>query len=170
MKFRCRAFNIYLVLITCGFLFGCKTTEEKTRSKELSTLRLHLELPPSAEKSAAVSVHGVPIAIEKEAFLTEVDVAQAVLVDTIGGGYSVQVDFNQHGTLILDMVTGANKGKRIAVFSQCDKARWVGAPMIMRRNANGMLVFTPDCSREQADRLVRGLNNLVRKIHKKSLL
>jgi murein DD-endopeptidase MepM/ murein hydrolase activator NlpD len=40
--------------------------------------------------------------------------------------------------------------------------RWLAAPIITRRISNGVLVFTPDCSREEADQLVLGLNNVAK--------
>ena len=35
------------------------------------------------------------------------------------------------------------------------------------KNSTGEIVFTPDCTREEAERVVRGLNNVVRKIKRK---
>ena len=43
------------------------------------------------------------------------------------------------------------------------KARWLAAPVISRRNSNGLLVFTPDADREEAAEIELGLNNLARK-------
>ena len=37
--------------------------------------------------------------------------------------------------------------------------RWLAAPLIGHRNATGVLAFTPDLSREEAQQLVIGLNN-----------
>ncbi|MGA9450667.1 MAG: hypothetical protein WBW41_04895 [Verrucomicrobiia bacterium] len=45
-------------------------------------------------------------------------------------------------------------------------SRWLAAPLITRRIANGVLAFTPDCSRAEADQLVLGLNQVAAKNRK----
>ncbi len=45
-------------------------------------------------------------------------------------------------------------------------SRWLAAPVISRRISNGVLVFTADCERDEADQLVLGLNNGAAKIRK----
>jgi len=94
-------------------------------------------------------------------------VQQAVLVDW-QGTFDIQVKFDWHGTLVLDNVTTSNPGRRIAVFSQFGKeGRWLAAPRPERRISDGTLTFTPDATREEAERIVRGINNLAAKIKKK---
>jgi hypothetical protein len=48
-------------------------------------------------------------------------------------------------------------------------SRWLAAPVISRRISNGVLVFTADCERDEADQLVLGLNNVTKQIHKSDL-
>ena len=48
-------------------------------------------------------------------------------------------------------------------------SRWLAAPVISRRIDNGVLVFTADCERDEADQLVLGLNNVAKQIHKSDL-
>ena len=48
-------------------------------------------------------------------------------------------------------------------------SRWLAAPVISRRIGNGVLVFTADCERDEADQLVLGLNNVSKQIHKSDL-
>ncbi len=48
-------------------------------------------------------------------------------------------------------------------------SRWLAAPVISRRNTSGALVFTADCSREEADELAVGLNETAKIIQKKML-
>jgi hypothetical protein len=67
---------------------------------------------------------------------------------------------------LLDGATSANHNKRIAIFARFPKERWLGSPVIQKRIGNGIITFTPDCTREEADRLVRGLNNVAKKIKK----
>jgi preprotein translocase subunit SecD len=106
--------------------------------------------------------------IEREAVLDERDVASAMVIDQPGGLFSVEINFNAHGGRILERVTVVNKGKHLAIFSHFgDQARWLAAPIIAARNSGGRLVFTPDATHEEAERIVRGLNNLVRKMERK---
>ena len=51
--------------------------------------------------------------------------------------------------------------------SQFGEMRWLAAPMITRQIQDGIFVFTPDASREEAERIVRGVNNVVAKLNKK---
>ena len=43
---------------------------------------------------------------------------------------------------------------------------WLAAPMTNKRISDGVLVFTPDASREEADRIVLGLNNVAKEAQK----
>ena len=71
---------------------------------------------------------------------------------------------------MLEQYSAANPGKHFAIFGQWGEkladGRWLAAPLITHRIADGMLSFTPDMSREEADRLVLGLNNVAKKILK----
>jgi len=78
------------------------------------------------------------------------------------------IQFNKHGTLVLDMVTTGNRGSRVAVHSQFGDSRWLAAPRITGRIANGIFTFTPDATREESERIVRGLNNIAKALKSKS--
>lgn len=167
---RFRTFNFYFCFLALFFLCACKTTEERKRGKEASTLRLHLEVnqdgtqwnlgvPIYRERPVMVNVH-------REPFLTEGDVEMAEVVDA-PGGYMLKVQFSRHGTLVLDTVTTSYKGRHIAVQSQFGESRWLAAPRINQRIANGLFVFTPDASREEAERIVRGLNHIAAELRKR---
>ena len=43
------------------------------------------------------------------------------------------------------------------------KDRWLGAPRVTHRIKDGVLIFTPDTDREEAEQIVLGLNNLAEK-------
>ena len=54
-------------------------------------------------------------------------------------------------------------GKRIAVLARWDEtARWLAAPRMEKRITNGVLMFTPDASRAEAERLAQALNKTVK--------
>jgi len=168
-------FNIYLtVALTAAFVPGCQTTTS-SRKKEVSTLRLHLETNPvETAGNLAVPVYRanpVMVCIEKMPFLEERNVAEAKIVDALGG-FAIQIQFDHEGTWLLEQYSTARKGRRYAIFSQfgdtAAEARWLAAPLVAQRITNGMLVFTPDATHEEAERIVRGLNNVANVTKKKS--
>jgi preprotein translocase subunit SecD len=172
MKISVAPFNIYLlVLLALLFSQGCKTPEERKRSKESSTFRLFLEAGSSrADPNSGVPIYRenpVRVSVEQRPFVTEVDVQSATVLD-VAGGFAVQVQLNRHGTLILEGVTATHRGRRMAIQSHFPEPRWLAAPTITRPIHNGELVFTPDATREEADRFVLGLTNVVAKIRKRS--
>ena len=175
---RCR-FNVYL-LIVCAALLACgcaskKTKEEKEKEKQLSTLRLHMEVTASTEQfSVTVPIfrqRPVMITVDKDPFLTEANVEEAKVVDVLGG-FALQIQFDHEGAMLLENYTTANPGRRIAIFSLFgktkDESRWLGAPMISRRITNGLLIFTPDATREESERIALGLNNVHKKLLKEN--
>ena len=172
MKSRRCVFNGFLAMMAIAVATGCATSEERKLRKQLSTLRIHVEADAgSTDRSSAISVHRanpIFLNIEREAVLDELDVEMALLVDQPGGLFAVEINFNRHGSRILERVTVLNKGKHIAIFSDFgEQARWLAAPLVASRNSGGRLRFTPDATRAEAERFVRGLNNLVRKIERR---
>ena len=176
MMIRPGRFNTYLLLAAAVLcIVGCETPESKQK-KEISNLRIHLQVNADGTKSyELVSVFRaspVMINIGKSPLLTELHLSSAKLLDVMGG-YSIQLQFNRAGIWLLEQYTTANKGRHLAIFSQfgetAAESRWLAAPLIQQRIADGVLTFTPDASREEADRIVRGLNNLVEQNKKKGL-
>ena len=160
------AFNIYLCLILLGP--GCASIEKAKQKREQSTLRFHLEVNQDGTgRSGPVLVthDRIPINVEKEPFITEGDLEKALVIDTLGG-FAIQVVFDAIATAHLDLITSANKGHHIAIMTQFPKTHWVAAPLINRRIATGIFTFTPDLTCEEAQRMVRGLNNVAAKAKK----
>jgi hypothetical protein len=123
MKTCSRRFNTYLALPAIFLAVGCHTLSREFNHKEQTTIRFYLEGGRSdiGEVGKVLVTHNKdPFLVQREPFLTEADVIKAVLVDDPSGdgSFSIQIAFNQHGTLLLDMVTTGNKGKHIVVFSQ----------------------------------------------------
>jgi hypothetical protein len=178
MKIRLCGFNTYLPLLLCAGLLGaCHTPDdgkEKSKKKELSVLRLHLEVNADGTDRNALARIGRPssflVNIDKHFFLTELDMAKTQVVDDGFGGFGIKVQFNRHGTWMLEGVTTANKGRRIVVFSEFGEVRWLAAPRITKRITDGVFTFTPDASREEAERIVRGVNNAIAKERGKNLI
>jgi hypothetical protein len=172
MKSRSAVFNGFLALALMVLSVGCKTSEERKRSKELSSLRVHVEADQGAsDRNSAIAVHRshpIYLNIDREAVLDESNVAAARVVDQPGDLFAVELKFDRRGSWLLERTTVMNKGKHLAVFSQFGHdARWLAAPQITAKNSSGTLVFTPDATREEAERFVRGLNNVAKKIESK---
>ena len=84
---------------------------------------------------------------------------------------AIKIEFNSTGTVLLEQYSATNPGRHFAIFCQFGpeqkEQRWLAAPLINQRITDGKLVFTPDCTREEADEIVLGLNNVVSKIKKR---
>jgi len=166
MKVRLVHFNIILLLLALAS--GCETADKK---KELSGIRLHIESngeslggakPVPIYRAAPVLVN-----VESSPFVDERDVVHAQVVDWMGG-FAIQIKLNDHGTLMLENTTRLNPGRRIAVLCEFGETRWLAAPLISRPINSGELVFTPDATRVEAERIVRGLNAVAAEILKNS--
>ena len=168
-----RIINHYLIAITlCAALgLGCKSMGEKKPGENYSLIMLYLEQNNDGTKySREMAVYRAdPIIfyVNSEPFLSTADLEKATLMEAIGG-FAIQLQFNRHGTAVLESFTTSNKGKRMAIFCQFTEPRVLAAPMITRGNATGIIRFTPDCSRKEAERIIAGLNTAIKEIKGKS--
>lgn len=175
MMIRLLRFNLYLLalpLLLCAS--GCA---HATVKKIDASLRLHQEVRRDAsDRTTTVQIlraQPFDLTIDKSPFIVENLVKQVKVVDTLGGGFALQVQLDKKGTWLLEQYTSAMRGTHIAIFSQFvppgDKetgpGRWLAAPLISQRISDGLLVFTPDASREEADQIALGLNNVAKKMH-----
>jgi hypothetical protein len=174
-------FNINLCLVAallaasggCRMLNAGKKDDKK---KEQAMVELHLEVnQDGASDNEAVSINRrdpFTLNVDKTFFLDGGDLADAKLVEETPELFSIQLKFNWRGTILLDSATTANRGKHIAVnctFGKAHTTRWLAAPVIRKRIADGVFAFTPDASHEEAEQIVRGLTNTVAKIKKDEL-
>ena len=166
-------FNTYLFLWAVVLSSGCKTPEERRNDKAITTFRLHLETNQGGTDSTAViEIAGAQLSVNNSPFLDETSVTNAAVVDTRDGGFAIQVQYDRHGTLVLDAVTTENRGRHLAIFTQfgpgkLEQKRWLGAPYISSSIAGGVLIFTPNSTRAEAEQVVQGLNNVAKKLEKK---
>ncbi len=164
MMIRALRFNTYLLLTVVALGLGCKTMGKK----EASTLRIHLEVnSDGTERNSAVPIgrkEPFLINVERDPFLNEGAIVRALVVEGIGG-FQIMVHYDRKGTWLLEQYSTAYKGKRIAILSQFGEARWIAAPLLTKRIIDGTLIFTPDTTREEADRIVRGLNAIAKEMH-----
>lgn len=176
MMIRWERFNIYLLMTVAAVtavVCGCQSTAKPKPSKLLSVLRLHLGVGPDGTKAQeripVYRLNPVIISVEKQAFLTEGNVVEAKVIDVLGG-FALWIKFDHPGAALLEEYTAANRGRRIAVFSQFGEkikdSRWLAAPVIARRITDGVFTFTPDATREEAEEITLGLNNVAKKVQK----
>ena len=167
-------FNTYLFLLAVAMSAGCKATEERRHDKAITTFRLHLESNQGGTGSTAViEIAGAQLYVNNAPFLDETSVTNAAVVDTRDGGFAIQVQYDRHGTLVLDAVTTENRGRHLAIFTQfgpgkLEQKRWLGAPYIGSSITGGVLIFTPNSTRAEAEQVVQGLYNVAKKLKKKS--
>jgi preprotein translocase subunit SecD len=167
-------FNTYLFLLAVMLSAGCKTAEERTHDKTLTTFHLHLEANQGfGESTAVIEIAGAQISVNNAPFLDETSITNAVVVDTRDGGFAMRIQFDRHGALVLDNVTTENRGRHMAIFTQfgpgkLEHQRWLGAPYIGTSLAGGILLFTPNSTREEAEQVALGLNNAAHKRRKES--
>jgi hypothetical protein len=88
------------------------------------------------------------------------------------GGFDLQIQLNQEGTWLLQEYSASNPGKHFAIFSQFGEkgkeSRWLAAPEFANTVSDGLIQFTPDATREEADEIALGLNNIAKKNESKS--
>jgi len=170
-----KVFNTYLlVLLLLSLAVGCQSPEKKAKSR-LAALNVHLESRDFPDREERVSIsreHPFTITVQKSALLTHNDIAHAEVVDAVGG-FAISLQFTHAAASLLQQYTGNYPGKHLAIFCEfpsplkknLNEGRWLAAPRINRRISDGILVFTPDASREEADQIVLGLNNVAKKLN-----
>lgn len=171
MKLPFIRFNIILLLLALGPFTGCKTTEEKERGKQATFLRFHVEKNLDGTRhTTPVPVYRanpINVSIERDAALDEGFMKKAEIVTVDGfGNFAIKITFDEVGTQRLDYVTTMNKGRRLVIGARWTESRFLAAPMITKRITDGVFVFTPDASREESERIIEGLNNVIAKLKK----
>lgn len=173
MIVRLKRFNIYLLcaMLAPAALSGCKASHKKPGA----TFRLHLQANPDAGRlTQTISVFRqapVTFTVEREPFLTEKNVAEAKVIDVMGG-FDLSVRFDRQGSWLLNSYTVGNRGLYCAIFSQwteepegkLNRGRWLAAQKIVKSIGNGVVTFTPDTTREEAEQIATGLNNVAKKL------
>lgn len=164
-------FNTYFLVGLVGLLGGCKTTEEKKKSKEKTLMTFYREInaDESGRTMDVTVVRAQPqlVTVDRTPFLDSGSVEKAAVVPTLGG-FVIRLQFDRHGAWILQNISTSFRGSRIAIHAQFGDARWLGAPVINRNISDGVLTFTPDATMEEAERIARGLNNVAAALKKKN--
>lgn len=188
MNFYARGFN--LILLLAVLLNGC-ASDSKKKKGFLGTLRIHIEsrgnlpgeggnlpntgadLPDTVKQVKVLRADPVKVNIVPDSILSEQNMLSVRLVETPGGGDAIKIKFDEQGGWTLEQYAAADPGAHFVIFGQWDKnpedGRWLAAPLINRRIADGTLTFTPDCSHEEAQKLVSSVNRSIEKIQTGSL-
>lgn len=169
-----RAINLYLACLLAGLTAGCKSTDADQAGKDLGLLSLHLEVnPDGTDRSRTVLVSRasrVPVHVQVAPFLDQRSITNAAVIEDPLGGFAISLRLDRRGTWTLEQVTTIYRETRMAVLGQWmtdskqGEARWLAAPIITQPITNGVLTFTPDANREEAEKLVAGLNNVAAKL------
>lgn len=164
MKLPLTGLNNYLMLILlAAVLAGCASSEERKKRKQETAVQLFLESEfDTGDKTQVVPVYRnapVPVRVYKAPLLDNADLVSAAVLDVVGG-FAIQLTFNFHGRIVLEGAANSNRDARLVVCAIYPEVRWLAAPKMTGPISNGMLAFTPDATREEAERIVRGLNNV----------
>lgn len=167
MRIRVLLFNGFLALLLLAA--GCGTTEERKRRKEMSSMAIFLESESRRDSGKTISViRSAPIQlnVSPEPLLTDQSVLGATVEDQLNS-FVIRVRLDRQSSWLLERATVTHRGRHYAVYASFGEERWLAAPVITTKNSTGNIVFTPDCTREEAERFVRGLNNKIRKAQQK---
>jgi len=182
--FRFVRFNSFLTAaLVLSLVAGCRTKpdeadkkdqKDKKEKKEATVIELHMEadldgtsdnLPVTVGNDATIRVN-----VEKHPFLDGGDLDRADVVVDTDGSFAIRLKFKRRGMELLDTMTSFYPGKRVAVFCRfgagLEHNRYIAAPVMRRPISNGVFTFAPSTSREDADRIVRGLNSIAEQIKK----
>lgn len=175
MRIRVNRFNIYLLAaVALAVVCGCQSAEKKQK-KQSAIFRLHIESrPDQTQRTLEVPVYRedpIKVNIERRPFVTEEMVKEAKVLDAVGG-FALQIQFDRSGRNLLEQYTAGNINKHLVVFSEFTSltnvdvqvTRWLAAPVITGRISDGILTFTPDADRAEAEHLADGLNNVAKKL------
>ena len=167
-------FNFYLALLVASAVaMGCQSSGRKEK-KILSTLRVHQEMNPDplgrSETAEVYRESPVRFTVDKVPFLSEANVKQAKVID-VTGGFALEIQFDRQGSWLLEQYT-AKPSRHVVVMSQfmapgeekLNKGRWLAAPLVRNHITDGLFSFTPDATREEAERIALGLNNVAKKL------
>ncbi len=176
MMIRWLRFNTYFALslaLALPLCSGCRSLEGQ-RKKVLSALRVYLEVPagtPNAGEPVPIyRERPIMVRVEKSPCLTESHTRSAKVIDIVGG-FALSIQFNRQGTWLFEQYTIGNHGRRFAVAAQwmtppekiLNTPRWLAAPKLTANITDGQFIFTPDATRDEAELIARGLNNLAKK-------
>lgn len=177
MKVYTSRFNLFLALsVLLVSLCGCGTFSKK--DVPMAAMRVHIEVSPDTAENWAkdtetikvLRADPVEVTVDKTPILTEGNIVAAKVISTPDAP-AIEVRFDDNGTFILEQYSAANPGRHFVIYGEWGKdlkqGRWLAAEYISHRINDGILSFTPDMSRDEANQLVEGLNNAAKQFQTK---
>jgi hypothetical protein len=149
-------------------------SKPKKKPAPYGILRLFLEANEDSNSAKAQVIRRLPqtYPVQQSPFIDERDIVRATVVEAPDGGFMIQVELTQpHGRQALEMGTVSSLGRHLLIFGQWTtetdtkpEERWLGAPVVRNVLRTGMIVFSADMDREEADRFVEGINRVAVKL------
>ena len=143
---------------------GCASKQGK---EEYSALRLYVSVnPDQTGRFQMVSIYRrspIRFAVSLSPFLDEGYVQEAKVVEA-PGGFRLWIRYDQRGAGLLENMTHRFRNRHLAIYGLFPEGRWLAAPAIEKPIRDGVLVFTPDATRKEAERIAQGLNRLASEI------
>ncbi|MGH8025084.1 MAG: hypothetical protein ACRED1_15955 [Limisphaerales bacterium] len=165
-------FNLFLLLSALApVLAGCEAFHHK--HEPLSALAVYVSVAPNtatgpfsgAKTVSVLRADPVKVTIDTQPILTEQDVVAAKVINTPDAP-AIDIQFSPMGTVVLEQYSATNPGGHFVILGKWGKdlqyTRWLMAPLITTRITDGVLSFTPDMSRDEANQFVLGLNNVAK--------
>ena len=151
-----------------------KASKPKKKPDPYGILRLYLEANEDSNSAKAQVIRRLPqtYPVQQAPFIDERDIVRALVVEAPDGGFMIQVELTQpHGRQALEMGTVSSLGRHLLIFGQWTtetdtkpEERWLAAPVVRNVLRTGMIVFSADMDREEADRFVEGINRVAVKL------
>jgi hypothetical protein len=174
MRSRATHFNWYLlclVMLALTLGTGCTSIEDRRKNRAFYTeLWFHRVPPqntPETNRVMIIELAGMRMPVERRPWLTEENLVDASVIDSPGGGYGLELRFDDHGRLLLESFSSANRGQHVAIFVRYGvrkdqkevplEERWLAAPLISRPIVEGIVTFTPNVPKPELYRIVDGL-------------
>ena len=156
---------VAVLWIAVALLFsGCASKREK---EEYSALRLYVSVnPDQTGRFQMVSIYRrspLRFAVSPSPFLDEGYVKEAKVVEA-PGGFRLWIQYDRRGAGLLENMTHRFRNQHLIIYGAFPEGRWLAAPAIEEPIRDGVLVFTPDATRKEAERIAQGLNRLAAKI------
>lgn len=160
MKFACTSLVLAAVALT-----GCASKPPK----DATSMSMHLAATPSLPETRRLPVvlrmPSISLQVDRIPVMTERELEKVELTGE-GDAFGMRFVFNTSGTIRLDTLTTDKRGSVIVV---CFNGVPVAAPLIRERIVDGFFEFTPDVTRQEAEKLAAGVNKLIAYLKKKPM-
>jgi preprotein translocase subunit SecD len=150
-------FAPYLLLLALIIAGGCKSKPPQNAVTMSMHLPADVTTPQDRRVPAVIRSPTMSFLVDGLAVFTDDDLDGVELRDD-DDGLRMRFAFNTAATIRLDVLSNDKRGSLVVVFLNNQP---VGAPQLKQRIVDGTFEFTPNVSREEAERLVEGLNALI---------